>query len=152
MLAEGAASISGQVELPEDRRGGSIVVYAVPVEKDDVLRYFAAPVADDGSFALDHVPPGRYWTVAKPVAAESEMDTSKLRLPSEAATRAKLKREAEAAKVRRRTKALPEHAKSPASHHVELVTQRAMLSRDRFWLRDERVDSTRSRPPWRAAV
>lgn len=94
-LAEGAASISGQVELPEERRAGRIVFYVVPAEKDksdEVLRYLAAPVADDGSFTLDHVPPGHYWTLAKPVTADN--DTT-LRL---APARAALRREAEAAK------------------------------------------------------
>ena len=101
-LAEGAASVSGQVELPEDRRAGTVVVYVVPAEKDkadEVLRYFAAPVAGDGSFTLDHVPPGRYWALAKFVTVENEANSTSLRLPSQGAARVRLRREAEAAKV-----------------------------------------------------
>jgi hypothetical protein len=101
-LTEGAASISGQVELPEDRPSGPIMFYVVPAEKDkadDVLRYFAAPVAEDGSFTLDHVPPGRYWTLAKLVTAENETNTPALRLPSLSAARVRLRRDAEAAKA-----------------------------------------------------
>ena len=101
VLTEGAASISGQVELPEDRSGERIVVYVIPAEKDEadkVLRYFVAPVAGDGSFTLDHAPPGRYWTFAKLVVSEDESNTRSLRLPSEAAARVKLHRQAEAAK------------------------------------------------------
>ena len=97
-LAEGAASIRGQVELPEDRRSGRIVFYVMPAEKekaDDVLRFFAATVADDGSFTLDHLPPGRYWTIAK---IGSEDTTASLRQPASAGARVKLRREAEAAK------------------------------------------------------
>ena len=101
ILTEGAASISGQVEEPEEPRSGRIVFYVVPAEKDkadDVLRYFAVPVADDGSFTLDHVPPGRYFTLAKVVAAENEINTTSLRLPSEVGARSKLRHDAEAAK------------------------------------------------------
>ena len=100
-VAEGAASISGQVELPEDRRAGQIVFYVVPAEQgkaDEVLRYFASPVADDGSFMLDHIPPGHYWTLARLVSVENETNTTALRLSSQAAARLRLRREAEAAK------------------------------------------------------
>lgn len=100
-LSEGASSISGQVELPDERRSGRIVVYLVPAQKapaDDVLRHFAVPVADDGSFSFDQVPPGRYWTIAKPVAADNEINTATLRLPGMAEARVKLRREAEDAK------------------------------------------------------
>jgi len=100
-LSEGASSISGQVELPQERRSGRIVVYVVPAQKapaDDVLRHFAVPVADDGSFSLDQVPPGRYWTIAKLVTGENEINTRTLRLPGMAEARMKLRREAEDAK------------------------------------------------------
>ncbi|HET8782760.1 MAG TPA: carboxypeptidase-like regulatory domain-containing protein [Pyrinomonadaceae bacterium] len=100
-IAEGAASISGQVELPEDRPSGRIAFYVMPAEKDkgdDILRYFAVAVGGDGSFSMNHVPPGRYWTIAKLVTAENEPDVTALRLPSAAAARARLRREAEAAK------------------------------------------------------
>ena len=100
-VAEGAASISGQVELPEERRAGQVVFYVVPAEKDkadEVLRHFAAPVADDGSFTIDHIPPGQYWTLARSTTVENETNTTALRLSSLAATRVKLRRDAEAAK------------------------------------------------------
>ena len=100
-LSEGASSISGQVQLPEERRPGRIVVYVVPAQKapaDDVLRHFAVPVADDGSFSLDQVAPGRYWTIAKLVTGENEINTTALRLPGMAEARVRLRREAEDAK------------------------------------------------------
>ena len=100
-LSEGASSISGQVELPEERRTGRIVVYVVPAQKvpaDDVLRHFAVLVADNGSFSLDQVPQGRYWTIAKLVTADNEMNTTTIRLPTMAETRIRLRREAEDAK------------------------------------------------------
>jgi hypothetical protein len=101
VFTEGAASISGHVELPEDRRPGRSAFYVVPAEKDkadEVLRYFAASVADDGSFTLPHVPPGRYWTVAKLVSAGIETNSGTLRLAGAAGSRAKLRREAETTK------------------------------------------------------
>lgn len=100
-LTEGAASISGQVDLSEQRRSDRMVLYVVPAEKEkaeDVLRYFAATVEADGSFSMGHVPPGRYWTLAKPVTPENESRTTALRNPASAAARVRLRREAEAAK------------------------------------------------------
>ena len=101
ILTEGAASIYGQIELPEERGSGRIVFYVIPAEKDkaeEILRYFATPVADDGSFTQEHIPPGRYWTFAKLVTAENEIDTAAVRHPAAVSTRTKLRREAEAAK------------------------------------------------------
>lgn len=101
-LTEGAASISGEVDLPEDRRSSRVVFYVVPAEKDkadEVLRYFAAPVEADGSFTMGHVPPGRYWTLARLVtSANGSGTTRELRLPTSAGLRVKLRREAESAK------------------------------------------------------
>ena len=100
-LAEGASSISGRVELSEEQRSARIVVYVVPSKSDkadDVLRHFAAPVTDDGSFSIDHVPPGRYWTLAKIVNTEKEASTAALRLPAMAESRVRLRRAAEDAK------------------------------------------------------
>src|SRR5687767_7598300 len=74
-LAEGAASIRGRVPVAE---GATIppgtAVYLVPAEADkatDVLRYFVTNVASDGTFALNSLPPGRYWSVLQsPVQSE----------------------------------------------------------------------------------
>ena len=100
-LAEGASSISGRVELSEEQRSAQIVVYVVPSKSDkadEVLRHFAAPVAEDGSFSMDRVPPGRYWTLAKIVTSEKEASTAALRLPAMAEFRVRLRRAAEDAK------------------------------------------------------
>ena len=102
-MAEGAASLRGQIDLAEGQRlPPKLFAYLAPAERekaDDVLRFFAALVSADGSFALNNLPPGRYWVVAQ---AASESDTnvlSKLRLPDEAEARAKLLHDAEAAKI-----------------------------------------------------
>ncbi len=101
-LAEGAASIRGRVPLTE---GATIpartAVYVVPAEADkasDVLRYFVTNVSSDGTFTLNNLPPGRYWSVLQnPVP--SELATLRgLRLPESAEARTKLRRTAEAQK------------------------------------------------------
>lgn len=101
-LAEGAASIRGRVPMAE---GATIppgtAVYLVPAEADkatDVLRYFVTNVASDGTFALNSLAPGRYWSVLQsPV--QSEIGTLvKLRSPESAEARTKLRRTAESQK------------------------------------------------------
>ena len=76
--------------------------YLVPAEREkaeDILRFFASQVAADGTFALNNLPPGRYWAIARPAAENESNIFSKLRLPDEAEARAKLRGEAEAAKT-----------------------------------------------------
>ena len=102
-LAEGAASLKGQIKVAEGQKlPPKLFIYLVPAEPEkaeDVLRFFASLVAADGSFALNNLPPGRYWTIAK-AAGENESNVlSKLRLPDEAEARAKLRQEAELAKT-----------------------------------------------------
>jgi len=94
--------LAGQVETAKDGKfPAQLFVYLVPAEKEgsnDVLRFFAVQVEADGSFMLDHLAPGRYWSLAK-VAAESEFTSQgKLRLPEAAGARMKLRREAEASR------------------------------------------------------
>jgi len=102
-LAEGAASFSGQFETAKDEQlPARLVLYLVPAEKDsgdEVLRFFAARADSDLSFLIDHVPPGRYRALAKSTAEGESTGNAMLRLPDAAATRAKIKREAEASKV-----------------------------------------------------
>jgi hypothetical protein len=102
-LAAGAASLHGQIKLSEGQKlVPRIFVYLVPAEREraeDILRYFAYQVSSDGTFALNNLPPGHYWLLAK-VAVENESSVlSKLRLPDEAENRAKLRKQAEAAKT-----------------------------------------------------
>jgi len=102
-LAEGAASLKGQIKVAEGQKlPPKLFVYLVPAEvekAEDVLRFFAWPVAADGSFALNNLPPGRYWAIAKALAENESNVLSRLRLPEEAQARAKLRKEAEAAKT-----------------------------------------------------
>ena len=94
-LAQGAASLSGQVA---DNHSEQLFLYLVPAEKEraeDVLRFFGAAVGPDGKVALTNLPPGRYWSLVK---SNTEVLTDKLRMPDQKELRASLRREAEAAK------------------------------------------------------
>ncbi|HET7113381.1 MAG TPA: hypothetical protein VFI57_07040, partial [Pyrinomonadaceae bacterium] len=101
-LAEGAASIRGRVPVAE---GSTIpagtAVYLVPAETDkaaDVLRYFVANVSGDGTFALNSLPPGRYWSVLQNPIQVEIATIAKLRSPESAEARTKLRRTAESQK------------------------------------------------------
>jgi hypothetical protein len=102
-FAEGAGSIRGQIDAGEGKKLSSrVFVYLSPAEPEkaeDIVRYFVSLAAEDGSFALTNLPPGRYWVTA---AAAGESDSnmmSKLRLPDETELRTKLRRDGEAAKL-----------------------------------------------------
>jgi hypothetical protein len=102
-LAEGAASIKGQIKLAEGQKmPPKLFAYLVPAEPEkaeDILRYFASLMGPDGNFALNNLPPGRYWVLAKAAAENESAVLSKLRLPEEAEYRTKLRQEAELAKT-----------------------------------------------------
>lgn len=96
-LAEGAASIRGRVAAAP-----GVTLYLVPAEREkttDVLRFFAVPIAADGTFALNNVPPGRYWSLAQTPVDPQVATTVKLRAPEAAELREKLRRTAEGLKV-----------------------------------------------------
>ena len=99
-LAEGAASLNGQVALAEgETLPEKLFVYLVPVEKesaDEVLRFYGVPISPNGKIALRNLAPGRYWLLARP---SLEGGLTKLRLPDATEPRANLRREAEAAKT-----------------------------------------------------
>lgn len=102
-LAAGAGSLHGQIDIAAGQKlPPKLFVYLAPAEReksDDVLRFFASLVLADGSFALNNLPPGRYWAIAR-AAGENESNVlAKLRLPDEAEARAKLRHDAEAAKI-----------------------------------------------------
>ena len=102
-LAEGAASIKGKLTLAEGATapaGSSF--FLIPAEQDkadDVLRFFVTEIAADGTFALNNLPPGKYWPIAQ-ITNEAQISTlPKLRQPEAAAARIKLRRTAETHKT-----------------------------------------------------
>jgi hypothetical protein len=99
-ITEGAASIRGRLSvtagqsLPPQMR-----LYLVPAERDrseDLLRFFERNVANDGTFTIGNLAPGRYWMIAQPAV---ENDSNKVKsIKSDSAFRAKVLRDAEALK------------------------------------------------------
>jgi hypothetical protein len=103
-VAQGAASLRGRLAFADDAGApaGNWRVHLVPAEPeraDDVLRYAETLALPDGSFAFRNLAPGRYHLLARAVA-ESELRraTSRRRAAWDAAARAELRREAEAAR------------------------------------------------------
>lgn len=102
-LAQGAASLRGQLVLGEGAQAPErLFVFLVPVEReraDDLLRFYAAPVAADGKITLNNLAPGRYWILTQMANDDTVTPLTRLRMPNETETRARLRREAEAAKT-----------------------------------------------------
>ncbi|HEY6401800.1 MAG TPA: carboxypeptidase-like regulatory domain-containing protein, partial [Blastocatellia bacterium] len=63
-IGAGAASMKGRVKAAKGRKPPmNLRVHLIPAEKEsveDVLRYFEIKAADDGAFAFNQVPPGKY--------------------------------------------------------------------------------------------
>lgn len=102
-LAQGAALFQGQVVLSEgETRPEGLFVYLVPAEReaaDELLRFYGGTVSADGKIGLYNLAPGRYWILAQPAKDNAQAPYTKMRLPDETETRARLRREAEAAKT-----------------------------------------------------
>lgn len=102
-LTEGAGSLRGKVKLGAGEPvPAKLYVHLVPFEKesaDDVLRFFAAEVQPDGTFALNNLPPGRYWTLARVAGANESLLETRVRVTDEKEVRTQLRREAAAAKT-----------------------------------------------------
>jgi len=102
-IAQGAASLSGRVvpsgegaQLPKRLR-----VHLIPAEAaaaDDLLRYAESPVRGDGSFEFKHIAPGKYLLNARQASEKDANDDQSRPLARDAVERAKLRREAAAAK------------------------------------------------------
>ncbi|HYG79705.1 MAG TPA: carboxypeptidase-like regulatory domain-containing protein [Pyrinomonadaceae bacterium] len=98
-VAQDGATVSGRVRAGEEGAAphAGLKVHLVPAEReraDDVLRYSEVASADDGTFSLTNLAPGRYKLLVR-TATETEL-TSVRPLAWDAATRARLRREAEA--------------------------------------------------------
>jgi carboxypeptidase family protein len=103
VIAQGAASLSGRVVL--SREGAQLPkrlrVHLVPAEAaaaDDLLRYAESPVKGDGSFEFKHIAPGKYLMSARQASEKDANDDQSRPLAWDAVERAKLRREAAAAK------------------------------------------------------
>lgn len=101
-VAEGAASIRGKVTPSAE--GGFLPprlrVHLVPADREqaeNVLRYGEAVAQADGSFTLTNIAPGRYWLVARAPGDAESNETTPRPASWDAASRAALRREGEAA-------------------------------------------------------
>ncbi len=99
-ITEGAASVRGRISvaagqsLPPRMR-----LYLVPAERDsseNLLRFFEGTVANDGTFVMGNLAPGRYWMIAQP-AVESDSNSVKS-IKSDSAFRSQVLRDGEALK------------------------------------------------------
>ena len=63
---------------------------------EDLRRYGEAVVRSDGTFALTNLAPGKYWLIAKPVAADDVNERTPRPLAWDAAARAALRKAAAA--------------------------------------------------------
>jgi hypothetical protein len=101
-LAEGAASIRGNVTRPNARElSADLAVYLLPAEREkagDVLRYFVSSAEANGAFALNNLPPGRYHVLVQRLDPATST-LFKLRLPEATEARTKLRRSAETQKT-----------------------------------------------------
>jgi len=99
-ITEGAARLRGHLSAAEGQRvPAGLRVYLVPAERENaenVLRFYEAAAETDGSFAIDHIGPGRYWIVAR---AAVDGDSAKVKpVRQESALRTRIFHEAEALK------------------------------------------------------
>lgn len=92
-LAEGAASLRGQVTIAEgEKLADQTTVYLVPSERENqenVLRFFATETDTDGTFSISNVAPGHYWVVAMP--SDTELTPANVSLPNSSPLRKSLR-------------------------------------------------------------
>jgi hypothetical protein len=103
-VAEGAAYLSGKVirSVEGARLSQRLRVHLIPAESgsaDNALRYAETAVESDGRFAMGHLAPGRYHLLARPAPDEESPEKPVRPAASSAESRAKLLREARAAKA-----------------------------------------------------
>jgi hypothetical protein len=100
-VAEGAAAVNGMIEGEKFKRNISYRVHLVPVDAaqaDQQLFYYEVLAKADGSFSFSNLAPGKYWAIARPLGDDQVLERQGKTVASDNAERAKLRREAEAAK------------------------------------------------------
>ena len=102
-LGEGAASLRGKVvAASEGARLPALQVHLVPAETeavDNLVRYVEVRVDSEGAFSLSNIAPGRYYLLARAVPDDQIMERDPQPLALDVASRAKLRRESQAANV-----------------------------------------------------
>lgn len=99
-ITEGAASIRGRISVAAGQSlPPRMSLYLVPAERDsseNLLRFFEGAVANDGTFVMGNLAPGRYRMIAQP-AVEGDSNSVKS-IKSDSAFRSKVLRDGEALK------------------------------------------------------
>lgn len=103
IVAEGAASLNGRVVQAKEgsKLPSRLRVHLIPAETlstDDLLRYAETAIRSDGSFEFKHIAPGKYLLHARQFAEKEANDDQRRPAAWDAVERAKLRREAAAAK------------------------------------------------------
>jgi hypothetical protein len=103
VIAEGAASLNGRVVQAKEgsKLPSRVRVHLIPAEAtsgDDLLRYAETATRSDGSFEFKHIAPGKYLLHARQVVEKEASDDQRRPTAWDAVERAKLRREAAAAK------------------------------------------------------
>jgi hypothetical protein len=98
-LAGGAAGLQGQLTSKDGaKQAARVRVHLVPAEAsqaEDLVRYQEGLSRSDGTFELKNLAPGKYWLLARPLADD---ESNNRPAAWDATERARLRREAEAAK------------------------------------------------------
>ncbi|HEV8371497.1 MAG TPA: carboxypeptidase-like regulatory domain-containing protein [Pyrinomonadaceae bacterium] len=99
-ITEGAASIRGRISVAGDQSlPPSMRLYLVPAERDsseNLLRFFEGTIANDGTFAMSNLAPGRYWMIAQPAVENNSHSVKSIK--SDSAFRSKVLRDGETLK------------------------------------------------------
>jgi len=103
-VGQDAASVRGRVTVTQEGTAfpADLHVHLVPADREqanDVLRYSETTIMSDGSFAFSNIAPGRYFIVSRVEPGAETPGTSPRSLAWDPTARAKLRQEAEAAKV-----------------------------------------------------
>ncbi len=103
IIAEGAATLNGRILPAKDgmKLPSWLRAHLIPAEAasaDDVISYAETNVRKDGSFEFKHIAPGKYLLHARQAPETEASDDQTRPVAWDAIERAKLRREAEAAK------------------------------------------------------
>ena len=104
IVGQDAASLRGRVTATPEGTAfpADLHVHLVPADREqanDVLRYSETTIMSDGSFAFSNIAPGRYFIVSRVEPGAETQGTSPRSSAWDPTARAKLRQEAEAAKV-----------------------------------------------------
>lgn len=103
-VGQDAAGLRGRVTVTPEGMAvpADLQVHLVPADREqanDVLRYSETMVMSDGSFAFSNLAPGRYFIISRVAAGDETQGTAPRPSAWDPTARAKLRQEAEAAKV-----------------------------------------------------